>query len=148
MAIASITDGMVHLVEDLLDLLLESHVQHPIGLVQDEEARGVETERPLAQVIQDASGRPDDDVRPLLEPVDLPGHRVAAVDRQDPHARSLAEAAELVRHLHAQLARRAEDERLHAGHRRVDLLDDRDAEGGRLAGAGARLDDQIAAGPG
>jgi len=105
MAIASIDDGMVPenhqgLAEFacsariLLDLLLNpmSSIRR---LVQDEEARGVETERPWP-VIQERP-RPDDDVPPCLSPSIC---RVisAAVDRRTSRP-SPGRGGELVRHL-------------------------------------------------
>jgi hypothetical protein len=49
-------------------------------------------------------------------------------------------------HLDGELARGREHERLHLGALQVDRLKDRKGEGGRLAGAGLRLADDVAAG--
>jgi hypothetical protein len=47
-----------------LDLRLEAHVEHPVGLVEDEDADALEREHsPVDQVLEPA-GRRDDDVAP------------------------------------------------------------------------------------
>jgi hypothetical protein len=50
------------------------------------------------------------------------------------------------RHLDAELARGGEHERLDLVHRRIDVLEQRQPEGGRLAGARLCLADHVAAG--
>ena len=57
----------------------------------------------------------------------------------------LAEGAELARHLERELAGWDDDERLRAAEPRVDPLEDRDRERGRLSRAGLRLREEVAA---
>ena len=81
-----------------------------------------------------------------LEGGDLAFHARAAVDGHRADVAEDADATNLLGHLHAQLAGRRQHQRLHVPGRRVDLLDDGNAEGGGLAGPGLRLPDQVAAG--
>ena len=71
-------------------------------------------ERLLAQVIEHAPGRADDDLRAGLERLDLLAHRGAAVDGDDLRAAELPDLLDLARDLQGQLAGGAEDEGLHA----------------------------------
>ncbi len=77
--------------EDRLDVDDEAHVEHPIGLVEDHGVHAVELELPAADEIEHTAGRPDHDLRPALEPLDLLVHRGAAVDGNRAHAAELAE---------------------------------------------------------
>src|SRR5204863_9891890 len=101
-------------------------------------------ERPAAEMIEHAAGRARHDARAVLERADLLAHRLAAMNRDGADVRVLAEEVQLGRDLLRELARRREDERLHAGARRIDELEQREAERGRLAGAGTRLHDDVA----
>ena len=81
----------------------------------------------------------------MLEELHLRRDLLPAVDGDGADRRELAEALDLRVDLHGQLARGHEDDRL----RRQALgraLEDRDAEGGGLAGAGAGLAEQVDAG--
>src|SRR3954466_7430913 len=68
----------------------------------------------------------------------------AAAHRHDPHTFRGTVRPQRLRHLDAQLARRGEDERLHLVVVDVDVLEQREAERGGLAGAGLRLADHVA----
>jgi len=97
-------------------------------------------------VIEQPAGRSDDDrdspfERALLRPVGD-----AAVDRHLVRVPVFAESSEFARHLHGELARRHDNERLWPLLARVDPLDDRDRECRGLAGTGLRLREEIAAG--
>ena len=68
-----------HAAQDAVDLRLEAHVEHPVGLVEDEDADvGERDGAPLQQVVQPA-GRRDEDVR-AARLLDLRRDRRAAVD--------------------------------------------------------------------
>ena len=82
---------------------------------------------------------------PSRERRDLLADRRAAVERLDEDAAVLADLRQLARDLQRELARRREDQRLRLAVRRHDLVDDRQTERGRLAGAGARLHHQVLA---
>jgi len=79
----------------------------------------------------------------LVQRDDLGAERAAAHDRGDPHAGGAAGVLKVARNLEAEFSGRDHDQRLDHGFARVDVLHDRDAEGEGLAGAGARLADQV-----
>jgi hypothetical protein len=90
-------------------------------------------------VVDHAAGGADDDVSTLLEAGELEAVALAAVDRQHAHARDVAGVgAERLAHLEGQLTGWRQYDRLGLAVRRVDLLQDRQREGRRLAGAGLR----------
>ena len=124
--------------DDRVDLRLEAHVEHAVGLVEDEDPDRVELEQlPLGQVLEPAR-RGDDDVR-VLRLLRVGHERRAAVDRGDPQALRLGERRELLCDLGRELARRHEDERGGLRLGGVQALDDRDREGEGLARPGRRL---------
>ena len=49
--------------QDALDILLEAHVQHLIGLIEDEELQLGQVQRALLQVVDDATRGTHDDLR-------------------------------------------------------------------------------------
>src|SRR6056297_1810364 len=101
---------------------------------------------PLAlQVVEDAARRADDDVRALLEPLELGPVGDAAVDRQHAHAAMATELLELDGDLIRELAGREQDDRLRLVEVGVDRLHERDPEGAGLAGARLGLDDEVSA---
>ena len=97
------------------------------------------------QMIEDAARRARDDLRALLELADLLLHGSAAVDGGGADAAVLAEALEFPRALERELARGGEDEGLHHRLVRHPAIDQGQRERRRLAGAGARLDDEVLA---
>ncbi len=100
----------------------------------------------VLQVIEDPARGPDDDMRALLETLELRAVGDTAVDRQGVDAAVLAELVELLGDLVGELAGREQDDGLGLREAGVDGFDQRDAEGAGLAAAGHRLDDQISAG--
>jgi hypothetical protein len=128
---------------DAVDRRAEAHVEHAVGLVEDEHLDAVERERPALELVLEAPRGGDDDVgagrvATLLLEAD------AAVDRLDAQVARLGDEAELVDDLGGQLARRSEDQRRGALGRGIETVDQRDAEGERLAGAGGRLGEHVA----
>ena len=45
---------------DAVDLRLEAHVEHPVGLVEDEDLDGVEREQAAVEQVLQATGRRDE----------------------------------------------------------------------------------------
>ena len=131
--------------DDALDVLEEAHRQHLVALVEDEGRDGAGIEGAAADVIEDAAGGADDDVDALLERGDLLADRRAAVERLDDEAAVLADRLQLARDLQRQLAGGGEDQRLRGGLGGHQAVEQRQPEGGRLAGAGARLHQQVLA---
>jgi hypothetical protein len=66
--------------DDPADVADEAHVQHAVGLVQDEDLHVAEIDGALAGVVEQAAGRRDDDLRAGLEGADLGVEPDAAVD--------------------------------------------------------------------
>ena len=83
---------------------------------------------------------------PRCKTAELPLVRLAAVDRQRLDVLVAAVLVQRLGDLDRQLARRGQDQRLDRALLGIDGLDDRQPEGGRLAGAGLRLGDHVAAG--
>ena len=131
--------------DDLVDLRLEAHVEHPVGLVEDQHADAVERDDlALDQVLQ-AARRGDEDVG-VARGLGLRGDRDAAVDRGDPEVVRRRDRADLGRDLRGELAGGDEHEPGRARVARVEPLDERHGEGERLAGARRRLREHVAAG--
>ena len=133
--------------EDLVDVLGEAHLEHLVGLVEHQHAHPVEDQRAALEVVDDAPGRADDDLgaageRPLLGQVGG-----ATVDGDDGHAVQVpGERGQRLGHLQGELPGRRQDDGLHGRDRGVDVREQRQAEGGRLAGAGLRDADEVAPG--
>ena len=128
---------MRHIVE-------EAHVEHSVGLVEDDGLHAVEPERFALIMIHQPPRRRHDDLRVFFQLLDLALDLRAAIDHG--HADLFGEcqkAAQLVADLDGQLARRRKDQALKVFAVRVDVLDHRDAEGKRLARAGRGLGDDV-----
>ena len=67
--------------DDPVDLRLEAHVEHPVGLVEDEDPDVREVDEPALGEILEAARRGDEDVR-VLARLRLRAERDAAVDRR------------------------------------------------------------------
>ena len=152
--------------EDLVQVVGEAHVEHLVGLVQDDGLDLVEAERAAVEVVHGPAGSGDDDVHAAGQAGELRGDGLAAVDGDDAHAEVPAVAVDRLGDLHRELPRGREDERRRpaatavagdaaavdggaglAGlvHAAGEVLEDRQGEGGGLAGAGGGLGEQVAA---
>ncbi len=130
--------------DDPVDDGLEAHVEHPVGLVEDEELDRVERDGAALDQVEQPARRGDEHVRAP----GLLGLRVdadAAVDGGDAEVARLHDAGELVDDLGGELAGRGEDEGGRPGGVRVDEVGQRHAEGERLARARGGLDQHVAA---
>ena len=131
------------LAHEAVDLRLEAHVEHPVGLVEHEHAHRVERDEVAVDEILQPAGRRDDHVRGFRL-VRLRLERHPAVHRRDLDLVA-GDQRELLGHLHAELTRRDEHERRGARLGRVEALEDRDRERERLAGSGRALGQDVAA---
>ncbi len=133
--------GRREIADELAQVVDEAHVEHAVGLVDDEEAHLAEEHLALLHEVDDAARRADDHLHVVAEHVDLGAVGDAAVEGARADREVLAEALGLALDLHRELAGRREDEDLAGaeGVVRHDALEDRDEEGGGLAGAGLRL---------
>jgi hypothetical protein len=130
--------------EDLGELGLEPHVEHPVGLVEDEDLDPLEAGGAALEVVDEPSRRRDDHLTvPQLG--GLVPHPDAADDDRAADLARLAEALELLVDLERELARRREDEGARAGGGRAggEPLDDRQEERGGLAGPGGGDADHV-----
>ena len=135
---------------DLLDRMDEAHVEHAVGLVEDEPAGFVEPDLAVVhQVLEPARGG-DDHVDALGQLLDLGVARYAA---QHQHGREPHAVGQLAQHLvdlHREFAGGREDQGPR-GHRAGPAVEagnagqDRQAEGRRLAGTGLGDTDEVAA---
>ena len=129
--------------QDLLDVLEEAEVEHLVGLVEHDEAAGVQHQRVTADQVLDASDGADHDVAAGAQLRLLAADRRAAEDGDDVDALARPVGAQRLRDLDAELARRGQHQTLDLVLGRIDVVDQRQAEGGRLAGARLRLADHV-----
>ena len=123
----------------------EAEREHLVRLVEYEGVYIAQVHAAFSQVVEDAARRADDDVHTFFERRELAGVGHTAVDREHSDTAVLAEHGELFRDLVGQLAGRQQHDCLDVRRRRIDRLDQRDAEGAGLAAAGMGLDHQVAA---
>ena len=125
------------MLEDLLDVGQESHVEHPIRFIQDEELDLVELGVRPAEMVEEPPGGRDDDVHAAAERVLLRSHADATKDRRARDRRVHAQLGECLRDLRRELARGREHQRARDAARLAErVLDDREEEGDGLAAAG------------
>ncbi len=138
-----------HRLHEPLDLVGKAHVEHLVGLVEDQRLELVQAQRAAVDEVQDAAGGADDDLGAHLQGADLAVVGGAAVDRRGAHA--FLEAGDLVdfrADLHGELAGRAHDQRLRGAAGGVDALHGGQAESEGLARTGLALADNVTAGEG
>ncbi len=128
----------------------EAHVEHAVGLVQDEHLKGVEPDVALIEQVEQPARRRDQDVDAARQCLDLRHLPDAAEHDGLAQARMAAIGGEAGADLGRELAGRGEDQDpagLGAGAPRHgrETLQDRQHEGCGLAGAGLGAADQIAA---
>ena len=131
--------------DDAVDGRAEAHVEHPVGLVEDEDLDVLERDRAALEDVLQAAGRGDDDVR-AAGALHLALDAGAAVDGGDGQRAGVRDVVHVVDDLQRELARRGEDQRGGAAIGRLEALDDRHGEGERLARAGGRLGEDVVAG--
>ena len=122
-------------------------VEQAVELVEHEEAHARELELALARELTDAAARADDELRFLLELVDL-ARDVRAADEAlhaDAEACLLAELARLASDLHRQLIRRGQHDGLCLAAVLVELHEDGQQVGERLARARRRHAEDVRA---
>ena len=132
--------------EDPPDLRQETHVQHPVRLVQHQMLDVPQPRVARAHVIHQPAGRRDDDVDAAAERVFLRPHADAPVDRRSRDRRVDGERVEVVQNLGRQLSGRSQDERLRRPPRPVDQsVNDGQQERGGLAASRLRARHHVAA---
>ena len=139
--------------EDPLDVGQEAHVEHPVGLVEDEDLDLAEVGDLLADEVEQPAGRGDEDLDAAAQRLDLRVHRHAAVHDGRAQRDRPAVGADALVDLHGEFAGRDEDERADrvAGRRegrvgvRAQPVEDGQGEGRGLAGAGLGGGEDVAA---
>jgi hypothetical protein len=133
--------------QDPLDVGQEPEVQHLVRLVQDEGAQRGQVQVPLPGQVEQPAGGADHDVHRGAQGVDLGLVSAPAVDGRHPCAPEPACHAQVLGDLAGELAGRYHDQGHRrgrpAGRRLRHMLQQRDAERERLAGAGAGLADDV-----
>ena len=134
-----------HRIEDLADVIAESHVEHAIRFIEHDEPHAVQLHRAALQVINDAARCPDNNLDAALQLIGLPLERRPAINRQRLHAAlEGGQFVHLLRHLGGQLPRGTKHQHLHGALGGDGQLDGRNGKGRRFARAGLRLSDDIA----
>ncbi len=95
--------------DDAVDLRSEAHVEHPVGLVEHQDANGVERDHSSRDEVLEAAGRRDEDVG-RLRTLRLGRDADAAENRGDGELRADAIACEVVGDLGCELAGRNQDQ--------------------------------------
>ena len=134
---------------DALDVGNEAHVEHPVGLVDDQHLDVGEQHLAALEEIDEPAGRRDQHVDAAVELPLLIGEALAADEQRHAELVVLAVGLEGVRHLRRELARRLEDERARhagAGAPGGEDVDHGKGETGGLAGAGLCATQDIASG--
>jgi hypothetical protein len=129
-----------------LDVVDEAHAQHFVGFVQHQGLQLRQVERAFVQVVDHAARGADDDLHAAAQRRQLRAVALAAVDRQHVEVLHVGGVAlEGFGDLDRQFARRRQHQRLHGAALDVDARQDRQREGGGLAGTGLRLPQHVAA---
>ena len=138
-------------VQQGLDVLDEAHVEHLVGLVEHDGLERVEAQRTPVHQVDGPAGGGHHDVDAVLQRLPLRADRRPAVDGDDAGPQPGAVAGDRLGHLQRELAGRREDQaerRVAAAAVRAQLgqpLQHGQREGGRLAGAGGGLTEQVTA---
>ena len=135
------------LLEHGFDVVDEAHAQHLVGFVEHERGQLREVERAALEMVDDATGRADDDVHAAAQAGELRAIGLAAVDRQHVETFQVRRIAlEGLGHLDREFARRRQHEGLRLALGQIERVEHGQGERGRLAGAGLRLAKHVAAG--
>ena len=132
--------------EQFVHFVLEAHVEHAVGFVEDRhlDARRVETA--AAKVVEQAAGSADDELCAGAQRAELAVDRCAAVNGsrvETGHFR--AEAVDFLADLHREFAGRAEDQDLRVALFDVEFREGGKRESGGFPGAGGGQADQVLA---
>ena len=134
-------------VEEALHPRQEAHVGHAVGLVDDDDFDLVEVHVALADQVREAAGAGDEHVHPSSEGALLGLVADAAVDGDNAAATGAGDRSELALDLVRELTGGCEHQAARAARlRALDVDQQRQAEGERLAGAGRGARADIAAG--
>ena len=140
----SVCRAFGHFADDALHIGQETHVEHVVDLVEDEDVDVLERAVALLQMVEQSAGRGGEDVHAALQVFQLFSITDAAIDNRHAEVGELGEFLEGFLHLQRELARRLKNQ--HAQRAvAAETLDDRKGEGRGLARAGLRGADDVAA---
>ncbi len=135
------------LLEYPLDVVHEPHLQHLVRLVEHQAGDAAEIQRAALDVVHDAAWRADDHVRAALQAHELRCVALPTIDGQHVESLDLRRVLlERLGDLDRELAGRYEHDALWRTDPNLDAAQDRQREGGRLAGAGLGLAEHVVAG--
>jgi len=137
--------GLGKELEDVVDLLSETAGQHLVGLVEDELLHAVGLEDATLDHVVDTAGGTDNDLGAVLKGLHVVTDAGATNAGVALDLHEVADGNNDLLDLLGKLTGRSEDEGLASLDRGVDLLEDRNGEGGGLAGTGLGLSDNIVA---
>ena len=116
--------------EDALDVLLEPHLEHLVGLVENEVLEIGQIQGALFEMVDDTTRGTDDDVCAAAQARQLDSVALATVDRQHVESGDVRGVlAECLGNLKRQLTRGSKHQRLGLLDRRVDPRQDWNCEG-------------------
>ncbi len=130
--------------EDLADVLAEADVEHPVHFVEDGEAHVPHMQMAAFDHVHQAAGGAYHDLGISAELIDLGLDALPAVDRGGDDRGVSAQGVDVVGDLEAKLAGGDQDQALEGDIPRTHL-EEGEAEGGGLAGAGAGLTQDVLA---
>ena len=127
----------------------EPEVEHLIGLVEDEDFRGIECDVLPFHMVDQAAWRGDENINSALKGVDLRTVAHATVHNRNFQAEMTSVGAEAFTNLIGELPGRREDQRPRAAARRraavrIELMKNGKSESGRLSGSGLCNPEQVA----
>ena len=138
--------------DDGADVADKAHVEHPVGLVEDEDVDVRDVDAAALHVVEQTARRGDEHVDACLERLELRPEADAAEDGGAAEVGVLAVDADGFLDLEREFARRRDDEgadgpAARAGRERLrdEPVDHRQHEGGRFAGARLSAADQVGA---
>ena len=100
---------------DFADFFLKTHIQHPIGFIQDQRLQIGQIEAAAAQMVEEAARRADHDMGTMFQRTELGPEGNAAAEGQDLDViGKTGQAAQLFADLIGQFPGRAQHQRLHA----------------------------------
>ena len=108
--------------DDFFDVREEAHVEHAVGLVQDENLDGVQADVALLHEVEQPSGRGHQDVEPAVQGLDLGKLADAAENNGVGEAQVAAVGGGALIDLRRQFAGRRQDEDARAAARRLPLV--------------------------
>lgn len=146
--------GQVETLDDLADLGLKAHVEHTIGLIENEPATGLETDLATTHHVQETAGSGDEDITSFTELTELQSRIGTTVDDTGMGPGAISELAGLFIDLKGELTSGGHDEGLGHGRALVstgldgngvleDLGEDGEEKGARLTGTSLSTGHQI-----